>query len=52
MYTFISILIYIYITSKWGGYLCSELFNDGFIGFSLQIGAKHIPVCLSLARCN
>ena len=33
-----------------GGNLSSELINESFVSFSLQIGAEHIPVCPSFVH--
>ena len=37
--------MYHILYNEGGGNLSSESINKSFVSFSLQIGAKHIPVC-------
>ena len=44
--------MYHFFQNKGGGILSSDLINESFVSFNLQIGAEHIPVCLRFVHCK
>ena len=44
--------MYHILQNEGGGNLSSELINESFVSFNLQIGAELIPVCLRFVHCN